>query len=176
MKISIKIVLAVTAWLLLINNLKAQEKGLELEKYKPTVSDSLYMEISTTIYYSFYATSYMSTSTPTFAILKIDFDKNGKVTDMKFSDSADSSFVKAFENRKKWHDDKATLERYAKIKSYKNISLLIPVSYEPLLPNSTKYYTNAYLESYFKFDKKDFTGNAVMKSPIFIKVLAKGEM
>ncbi|NOW96538.1 hypothetical protein [Mucilaginibacter sp. SG564] len=176
MKIIIKTIFAFAAGLLLINSLKAQEKRSDSEKSKQAVSDSLYMEISTTIYYSFYATSYMSTNTPTFAILKIDFDKNSKVTAMGFSDSADSSFVKAFENRKKWHDDKATLERYAKVKSYKNLSLLIPVSYEPQLPNSTKYYTNDYLESYFKFDKKNFTGNAIMESPIFIKVSAKGEM
>src|ERR1700753_686578 len=120
MKNITKIIIIHTACFLLVNNLKAQEGILGSGKYTHTVSDSLYTEFSNTIYSSFYHSSYMSTNTPTFAIFKIDFDKNGKVTDMKFSDSADSSFVKAFENRKKWHDDKATLERYAKIKSYKN--------------------------------------------------------
>ncbi|MEZ2336751.1 hypothetical protein AB6735_14005 [Mucilaginibacter sp. RCC_168] len=176
MKNIAKTIITLTSCFLLISNLKAQEKGRDLEKYKPTALDSLYTEISNTIYSSFYHSPYMSTTTPTFAILKIDFDKNGKVTDMRFSDSADSAFVKAFENREKWHDDNATLERYAKIKSYKNLSLLFPVSFEPQLPNSNKYYTNDYLESYFKFNKKDFTGKAVMQSPIFIKISAKGEM
>ncbi|AYL96213.1 hypothetical protein HYN43_013325 [Mucilaginibacter celer] len=117
----------------------------------------------------------MSVTTPTFAVLKINFDATCKVTDMRFSDSADSTFVKAFENRKKWHNDRATLEKYAKIKGYKDLSLLIPVSFEPRLPDSDKHYTNNYIESYMRFNNKDFEGKAIMMPPIFIRVLAKGE-
>ncbi|MET3611343.1 hypothetical protein [Mucilaginibacter rubeus] len=176
MKNPLKSIAVLISFCVGINTVKAQDKMLGEGKYKHTLSDSLLTEFSGTVYNSFYNPSYMSTTTPTFAVLKIDIDKNGKVVDMRFSDSADSTFVRAFDNRKKkkWHDDKATLEKYARIKSYKDVSLLIPVSYEPQLPNSNKYYTNGYLESYLKFNNKDFTGKAVMLSPIFIPVLTKG--
>ena len=169
-------ILSLAALTLVSSNVKAQDKMLGEGKYKHTVSDSLLTEFSNAVYNTFYTPSYMSTTTPTFAVLKIEIDKNGKVADIRFSDSADSTFVKAFDNRKKWHDDKATLEKYAKLKSYKDVSLLMPVSFEPQQPNSDKHYANGYLESYLKFDKKPFEGKAIMLSPIFITVLSKGNM
>ncbi|PWK75301.1 hypothetical protein LX99_03794 [Mucilaginibacter oryzae] len=157
------------------NCAKAQDKILGEGKYRHTLSDSLLSEFSSTVYDSFYNPSYMATTTSTFAMLKIDIDIAGKVKGITFSDSADSTFVQAFKNRKKRHDDKATLEKYAKLKMYKDVSLLIPVSFEPKLPNSDKHYTNSYFESYLRFNHEDFTGKAIILTPIFIPVLAKGE-
>ncbi|WP_091149525.1 hypothetical protein [Mucilaginibacter pineti] len=142
--------------------------------YKQSMEDSLFRELYVTIYYTYYNPTYMYNKVPVFTVLKVDIDWDGKVTWLGFSDSADSTFVKAWLTKPKHHDDKATFERYAKVKSYKSVSLLIPVAYETDLPNSNKYYTNDYLESYFKFDKKAFTGNAIMLSPIIIPILTTG--
>lgn len=176
MRNSIMGVAFLVAICVVISDVRAQDAILGEGKYKHIVSDSLLTEFSNTVYNTFYTPSYMYTTTPTFAVLKIEIDKKGKVADIRFSDSADYTFVKAFDNRKKWHDDKATLEKYAKLKAYKDVSLLMPVSYEPQFPNPNKYYTNGYMESYLKFNNKDFTGKAVMLSPIFIPVLTKGNM
>ncbi|WP_109609250.1 hypothetical protein [Mucilaginibacter oryzae] len=118
----------------------------------------------------------MSNKNPTFAVLRVDITWNGQVTDMRFSDSADSVFIKAWNEKLKTHDIKATFRRYAIAKSYEYVSLLIPVSYEPMQPESDKHYTNNYFESYMKFNKRDFEGKAIILAPIFIPVLANGEM
>ncbi|MDB5129969.1 hypothetical protein [Mucilaginibacter sp.] len=154
----------------------AQDRVLNNEKYKHSVSDSLFNEFSNGIYHSFYTSSYMSTTTPTFTMLKVDISKNGKVTSIQFSDSADSTFVKAYLNRKKWHDDKATLEKYAKIKSYTDVSLLIPVSWEPDYPNQKKLFSYDEMEGIMRFNKKDFTGKSVFFPPIYIKITPGGNM
>ncbi len=163
-------------------NLKAQEKFstppkiLVNKAFRQSTEDSLYLEISNTIYYTYYNPAYMSNKKPVFTLLKVDIDGAGKVTNIKFSDSADSVFVKAWRDKPKVHDDKSPFERYSKEKSYKNASLLIPISYQPLFPNSNKYFTNDYLETYLKFDNKAFVGNAIMLPPIVITVLEKGNM
>lgn len=182
MKSFLKVLVILCVSFLNVKNLIAQEKfnankkGIINKTYKQSTEDSLYLEISNTIYYTYYNLAYMSNKTPVFAILKVDVDWAGKVTNISFSDSADSVFVKAWQNKPKVHDEKATFERYSKEKLYKNVSLLIPVSYEPQLPNSIKYFTNDYLETYLKFDKKAFVGNAIMLPPIIITVLLKGNM
>lgn len=182
MKPFLKVLIISCVSFLCAKNLKAQEKFTTGKKaiinktFKQSTEDSLYLEISNTIYYTYYNPAYMSNKTPVFTILKVDVDWAGKVTNISFSDSADSVFVKAWQNKPKVHDDKATFERYSKEKSYKNVSLLIPISYEPQLPNSNKYFTNDYLETYLKFDKKAFVGNAIMLPPITITVLEKGNM
>ena len=139
-------------------------------------ADSLINEFKNSIYNSIYNPVFWSKSyVPTFTVLKIDIDARGKVQDVRFSDSADTLFVKAFLNRPKYHDDKLTLERYAEAESYKDISILIPVSYEPSYsPHRNFYYDN--MESLMKFDKKDFTGKAIMLSPIKIAVLKERNM
>jgi hypothetical protein len=112
---------------------------------------------------------------PTFTVLKIDIDKNGKLTDIKFSDSADTLFIKTYMGRHKYHDDKSTLEKYAKAKSYTNISILIPVNYEPAY-NSKNSFNADKIGDYMKFNKKDFTGKAIMLTPIQIGVLSEHNM
>jgi hypothetical protein len=159
-----------------ITELFAQEKVLGEGKYRHTASDSLFTEFSGTVYNCYYTPSYMSNSTPTFAMLKIDIDPKGKVTSIQFSDSADSTFVKAFVNRKKWHNDEATLEKYAKIKGYSEISLLIPVSWEPKYPYQKKIFTYEELEGLMKFNSKNFTGKSIIFSPIHIKLSSSGNM
>ena len=181
MKQIIKTALILFTSLLWVHNLKAQTKstlGFDIKSrakpYKQTLEDSLFNELNNTIYYTYYNPSYIHNKAPVFTILKVDIDWNGKVTLIGFSDSADSTFVKAWINRPKDDDGKATFERYAEVKSYKNVSLLIPIAYETDLPNANKNYTNDYLESYFKFNKKAFTGNAVILSPIIIPILKTG--
>jgi hypothetical protein len=151
-------------------------KTIRKENFKLSEADSLYHEIDNFIFGTFYTPSYMSTKISTFSILKVDIAWGGKVTDIRFSDSADSTFVKAWNDKLKTYDIKATFEKYAKAKSYEYVSLLIPISFEPQQPNSDKHYTNGYLESYLKFDKRPFEGKAIMLSPIFITVLSKGNM
>jgi len=182
MKLFLKFLIISCVSFLCIKNLKAQEKLTARKKaiinrtFHQSIEDSLYLEISNTIYYTYYNPSYMSNKTPVFTILKVEIDWAGKVTNISFSDSSDSVFVKAWQNKPKVHDDKATFERYSKEKSYRNVSLLIPVAYEPQLPNSNKYFTNDYLEAYMKFDKKAFAGSAIMLPPITITVLERGNM
>ncbi|QEM13999.1 hypothetical protein [Mucilaginibacter rubeus] len=108
---------------------------------------------------------------PTFTTLKIDVSKKGSITDIRFSDSADSLFKAEFEqNIKKF---RSIADQWVKSKSYKGISLLIPVYYE------TKYElkpTVGYddVEFVLKFNKKAFTGNTVLLRPVTIRVLNNG--
>lgn len=156
-----------------IANAQQNEKHLLV---RISYTDSLINEFENSIYESFYNPVFWSkTPNPTFTVLKIDIDKEGKVKDVRFSDSADTLFVNAFLRRPKYHDDTATLKKYAKAKEYKDISILIPVSYEPFYsPQHNFNYSN--LELLMKFDKKDFTGKAIMLAPIQIKVLSEHNM
>ncbi|MBB5396353.1 hypothetical protein [Mucilaginibacter sp. AK015] len=138
--------------------------------------DSLLRIIDNNIYYSYYSPSYMSNKTPIFTMLKIDLDWNGKVTGIHFSDSADSVFVKSYFNNPRNRDIKSTFEKYARLKAYSNISLLIPVNYQPEYPNQKKIFSYEELERSLKFKNQYFIGNSVMFSPINIKVLTKGNM
>jgi hypothetical protein len=176
MKNILRTVIIFSGILLQITVSFAQDKVLNSGKYKHSASDSLFNKFSNGIYHSFYTPSYMSTRTPTFTMLKVDINKDGKVTSIQFSDSADSTFVKAYLNRKKWHDDKATLERYAKIKSYTDLSLLIPVSWEPNYPNQKELFSYDEMEGIMRFNKKDFTGKSVFFPPIYIKITPGGNM
>jgi hypothetical protein len=161
---------------LLINKSHAQGLSDNKQYVKVPYTDSLYREFVNTIYNAFYNPSYMMTQSPTFTILKIAIDKQGKVADIRFSDSADSSLVKAWKNKPKSHDDVATLEKYAKAKAYKNISILIPVIFEPNAPNLKKQFTYEQAESLFKFNRQSFSGSSIMMSPIPIPVLSDHNM
>jgi hypothetical protein len=148
--------------LLCANNLKAQIKLPKANlKVTQLPEDSLLKEFQNTVYYTFYNPTYMQTTVPTFTMLKIDIDGTGKIAGIDFSDSADPSFTKAWSDKKNVHDDKATLQQYAKIKGYYNVSLLMPVSYQPNYPNQKKVFTN---------------GKAILLEPINIVVLSKGNM
>jgi hypothetical protein len=183
MKIKSKVLFAIGISCLFARPVIAQQK----EKYsaiaieKPLLihyskADSLINEFENSVYEcihdpKFWAKSYV----PTFTILKIDIDGMGKVKDIRFSDSADSLFVKAYLNKPNYHNDRSTLEKYAKEKSYTDVSLLIPVSYEPNYSPVRSYYYKT-MESIMKFDKKDFTGKAIMLKPISIKILKENNM
>jgi hypothetical protein len=88
----------------------------------------------------------------------------------------DPNFTKAWLNKKNSHDDKATLQQYAKIKGYYNMSLLIPVSYQPNYPNQKKVFTYDELGETMKFSKRNFAGKAILLEPINIVVLSKSNM
>jgi|GEM_PF-6123628 len=164
--------------LLLTNCLKAQTKPVfnYNPKIKHSVADSLYNQFQSDVYYSFYNPTYMSNTTTTSTIMKVDIDWQGKVTDINFSDSADSIFVKVYRNHLKIHDDKVLLEKYAKSKSLTNISLLIPVNYEPNYPHQRKTFSYDELEGLIKFNKRSFTGKSIIFEPINIAVLTRGNM
>jgi hypothetical protein len=170
----IKLVILVIIPFLGITSIKAQQRFPDIKKQSYT--DSLFSEISGTVYNAFYTPSFMGNKTPTSAFLKIDIDDQGKVSDIRFSDSADSLFVKAWTNRKIIHDDKATLERYAKVKGYKDLSLLMQVNFEPGYPNSNNLFSYGYIEAMMKFNKKLFIGNSVMLRQTNIRILPYGNM
>ena len=176
MKQILKAFVTLLVSLLFVNCLKAQIKLQHDPKIKQTMEDSLFNQFRNTIYYSFYNPAYISNTTTTLTIMKVDINWQGKVTNMGFSDSADSTFVKAFNNHPKWYDDKATLEKYAKVMSLTNISLLIPINYEPNYPDQHKVFSYDELEGLMKFGKKSFTGKCIMFEPINISVLSKGNM
>jgi len=163
---------------LLTNTAYAQNAKRYDEKIsnRPSYTDSLINEFRNTIYYSLYNSNLLANNkTPTFTVLKIDIDDKGIVTGITFSDSADTLFVKTFLKRHKYHDDIATLEKYAKAKSYNNISIIIPVSYEPLYDIQNSFISNK-VEYIMKFDGKDFTGKAIMLAPIRVGMLSKNNM
>ncbi len=150
----------------------AQSKNLLGETIRKSHTDSLYTELNNTVYNAFYNSPYIMTQTPSFTMLKIDIDKNGKVSSINFSDSADSSLINAWQNRRKNRDYKATLEKYALSKYYKDISLLIPLAFEPNAPNSKAHFTYKQIEAVFKFNQQEFIGPSIILPPIFIPVLA----
>ena len=157
---------------------KAQQKNV-IEKplsVNTSYTDSLLVEFENSIYTSFYTPKFWSKNTlPTFTVLKIDIDKNGNVTGIRFSDSADTAFVNAFLQRPKFHNDKSTLEKYAKAKSYSDCSILIPVSYEPSFGSNYSFlYRN--MDSLMKFDSQYFIGKAIILAPIQIRVLSEHNM
>jgi len=176
MKQIIKTLVILFVSLLLLKSANAQLKLGYKPKAKQLPEDSLFNQFRNTVYNSFYNPVYMANTTPVSTMMKIDIDWQGKVTSINFSDSADSIFVKAFKNHKNWYDDKATLEKYAKVMGLTNVSLLIPINYEPNYPNQRKLFSYDELEGMMKFDKKSFTGKAIIFEQINIGVLPKRNM
>jgi hypothetical protein len=178
MKLILKIPTFLFLTFLFANCLKAQMKRAYNfnAKIHQSMEDSLLNQFQNTIYNTFYNPEYMSNNTPIATMMKVDINWEGKVTSISFSDSADSIFVRAFKNHPKWYDDKATLEKYAKVKSLTNISLLIPVNYEPGYPHQRKTFSYDELEGLMKFNKKSFTGKSIVFEPVNIVVLARGNM
>ncbi|EHQ30358.1 hypothetical protein [Mucilaginibacter paludis] len=158
----------------LTNGLKAQIKlTYNPKRIKPLTEDSLFNDFRNAIYYTYYHPSYMSNKKPIFTMLKITLDWQGKVTDLGFSDSADSVFVNAFANKAKQYDFKATIETYAKVKSLTKISLIIPVYFEPSYEKKEHAFTYGELEGLMKFNKRSFEGPAIFYPEMNI---ALGEM
>jgi len=109
-----------------------------------------------------------------FTMLQISIDKYGKIKRIWYSDSADKIFVDAFLKESVSKTNISTLERYAKAKGYKNLSLLIPVYFETNFENSPTFEHNYdFMESIMKFDGKPFSGKSVILEPVIIRVLAK---
>ncbi len=168
---------SVVFYLLLLsftNCLFAQNRMPVLKKLSYT--DSLLSKIDAPIYYSFYNPTYMVVKTATVTVLKIDIDKKGKVTDIRFSDSADSTFLKAYANRQQWPDEKGTIEKYAKAKGYRDVSLLMNVRFEPRYPSPIKDISYDQVEAIMQFAGKEFTGNSVILPGMNIRVLAEHNM
>lgn len=157
-------------------SIKAQDKILGEGRYKHTVSDSLITQFYNKVYGCFYNPVYIKKGSVTVTLLKIDIDKNGKVRNMGFSDSADPNFKEAFSQRKTNPDDFDTLAKYAAIKGYVDLSLLIPVYFEPGYPNQYKAFNYEELEDLMKFNKESVTGRIILLQPIIIRVAKSGNM
>jgi hypothetical protein len=137
-----------------------------------TYADSLINEYKNSVYECYHNPGFWSKNNkPVFTIIKIEIDKNGDIKDIRFSDSADPLFVNAYLKRVKYHDEKQTLKKYASAKSFKNISILIPVSYEPQYNPQHSFESNA-IENMLKFNNHDFSGDAIILEPLKIGVLA----
>src|ERR1700759_1574662 len=113
-----------------INGLKAQ-KNFGQQTIKRSVSDSLLVQIKNDIYYSFYNPTYMTNKKPVFTFLKADINWDGNLTSIAFSDSADSTFVNAFSVYATKQNYRETFQKYITVQKLKNVSILIPVNYEP---------------------------------------------
>ncbi len=128
-----------------------------INKFKKSVQQSLANR-------DFNSKCYMST----FTVLKIDIDNRGEIKDLNFSDNVDTLFSKSFFLRHTYKNERAILTQYIKLNAYKNISVLIPINYEPFNDVHRNLYYDS-MESFLRFNKKDFTGKAVMLSPIEVK-------
>jgi hypothetical protein len=172
--------------LLCINTIKAQQKDtLTLDKvlrsmpkyvYKhPSYSDSLVQRFEKTIDSVYHDSHFWYKGiTHQFTILQILIDKHGKVKKIGYSDSADKIFVDAFLKQSESPRNISTLEKYAKAKKYKNISILIPVYYETRFERHPSFEHNYdFMESIMKFDAKPFSGQSVILEPVIIRILAE---
>lgn len=177
---NIKIVQYAFALLLLVNVANAQQQKkaiIQPPSAHTSYVDSLLNEFRGTVYNSFNNPVFWAKSqTPVFTFLRVDIDKNGKVKNIRFSDSADTLFVAAFSHRPKYHNDKLTLERYAKARTYTDLSIIIPVSYEPSYSPQRDFYEINNMETLMKFDNMEISGKVIILSPVKIGVLPDHNM
>src|SRR6202000_1983447 len=109
-----------------ISNAKNNVNEIRTAIAKYAENDSLLTKIENLIYYRYYNPGFFrKTVRLTLTVLRVDIDKNSKVIDIRFSDSADTTFVSAFRNDTNYIETKLAIEEYAKAKSYQNISILI---------------------------------------------------
>jgi len=163
----------IASLLLLVTISQAQQKAVNVKR---TNTDSLIRIIDNTIYNTYYNSNYWKKSIiPVFTVLKIDITETSNVKRIEFSDSADTLFTKELWRNPAYKNIKTALERYAKNKGYKNISILIPINYEP---NYSPVHGVDYkhVESLMKFNGKDVIGKTILFSPVRIKVLSKGNI
>jgi hypothetical protein len=98
----------------------------------------------------------------------------GELKSLNFSDCADSLFTKELlGNPNHLKTLQVALQEYARKATYKNISILIPVSYQPNY-SPTREMDYKHVEALFQFNKRDIVGKTIIFSPIRIKVLSKG--
>lgn len=170
-------IFATVIFVLACQNINAQNVKSPIVPASQLSNDGSINQFRNIVYNSIYTPEFWSKSfIPSFAVLKIDINASGHVTDIQFSDSADTLFVRQFEKRKsKLADEKALLERFAKTNSYKDISIIIPVNYEPNYGNKRSFYYDQ-MESLMLFNKKQFTGKAIILATMNIAILTKGNM
>lgn len=139
-------------------------------------ADSLIGVFCNTIYRCGYNPGFWAKCyTPVFTTIKIDIDKKGKLSGVEFSDSADSLFKAEFSKGLNHERDKQILEEYAKAEQLKNVSILIPVYYEPWADVKYKFHLNyGAIEGLLRFNKKPYRGNAIVLPPVRIPVLSTG--
>lgn len=164
----VTVILAVS--LLFYDKVNAQRKGVteKPSSAQTSFSDSLGNAFRNSVYRSINKTIFWSKSyVSTYTMLKIDIDKYGKVKSLRFSDSGDTLFVKAFSHTQAYADTKL-LEKYVRSRSYKDISILIPINYNPFYNTRRRFYYDK-MESLMKFDGKDLNGKAILLPSINIR-------
>src|SRR3569623_1081077 len=106
---------------LFFNVTQAQQMDTGKSAVHISYVDSLMGSFRSSVYSRIYNPAFWSKSyKPVYTMLKISIDENGKVKEIKYSDSADALFVKTFLGMPKYYNDIATLEKYAMAKSYKD--------------------------------------------------------
>jgi hypothetical protein len=146
------------------------------ELVNPITEQGLLNKILNDIYFTYYSPTYISNKTPVFTILKVDVSQNGKIADISFSDNTDAEFKNAYFNNKDIGVFKKTFEKYAQQKSYFNISLLIPISYQPNSPNKEGGGSYDNIQSLTKFKGQSLIGSTVILPMVTISVLSKNNM
>jgi hypothetical protein len=113
-----------------------------------------------------YPTALVNKCTPTTTFLKINVGKNGTITSMVLSNSADSTLKASFRaNRDRL--DMVSFKSYIKKAAIKNVTLLIPVYiYFKHSECVLKGIDATQLTHLLKFGKDDFAGSAIILSPI----------
>ncbi len=169
--------LATMLFTLACQDVNAQKATKHLLSSSQLSNDKSINQFRNVIYNTIYNPEFWSKSfMPSFAVLKVDINEPGHVTDIRFSDSADTLFVKQFEMRNTaWVKEKVLLECYARANSYKGVSIIIPVNYQPNYSIKRSFYYDQ-MEPFMQFNKKNFNGKAIILDPINIPVLTKGNM
>ena len=139
------------------NKTTPKKKAFSYTLTTPTKEDSL-LNRFVNLVYATYDNPFVKAKT-TFAFLKVYIDFKGKVSDVSFSDNADPGFAKNYTGKATIKDDVSTLEKYAAIKKFSDITLLFPVMY------ISDYSQNASLpskelEGIMKFGKLELEGNS----------------
>jgi len=184
-----KIILLIGGLLIGTSKIKAQQKDTSslgkvlntipksVDK-KPNYADSLLTRFCNRIDSTYHDYHFWTKGiTHQFVVLQIRIDEHGQVRRIWYSDSADKIFKDAFLKQSVSSENISILEKYARAKNYKDISILIPVYFESSFERKPSFEHNYnFMESILKFDGKPFSGESVILEPVIVRVLAEHNM
>ena len=103
------------------------------------------------------------------ALLKIQIDKNSKVSEISLSDNAPEWVQNEIERYKIKYANYKRLAALAKNEKLKNITFFYPLLFEGVSKGCKEYYSTAIITAdFFKFNKKNISGNLKFQDPIII--------
>ncbi|WP_133300231.1 hypothetical protein [Mucilaginibacter terrenus] len=157
------------------NNHLSNRVDLAVDKsFRKSYPDSLLGVFSNAVYAVVYNPSFWKNNlTQTITFIKVDINKKGVVQGINFSDSADTTFVNEYARKLDFNTLVPTLNKYAKAMSYKNLSLLLPLTYIPQQRGKRAIDPDA-LNRVMRFNNKYFSGKAILLEPLSMGVLAWG--